>query len=719
MSERDSASDSSANRATGALYTSTIFASALLLFFVQPLAGRSLLPRLGGVPSVWNACLLFFQAALLAGYGYVWLSSRWSERARVLVHCALLAGTALVLPAFSATIDESRAVNAPVLFALTFLARSVGAPFVLLSATSPLLQHWLARTGARPYGLYAASNVGSLGSLLLYPFVIEPRLSLAAQTTLFRRSFVLVALLIALCALPALRGASERTSREPVAPLSRERTWRWVLWAAVPTMLLSGATTHLTTDLAPFPLLWVAPLALYLASFVVAFSPRIAAPPSWLARAASLVAVVLVFSLSVHANEPVWVLGALNMAFLFVAAWIAHRRLADDAPDPAHLPQFYAWIALGGALGTLVTAVLAPMLLPELWEYPLAIALATITRPMAGVVREDGPVREDLANAAAIATIVLVIAKALSLWAPSDSELTIAFAPGLLLAYRTMPQRRKYALSLVALVIAGALVQDRGVRRYTTRSFFGVLRVVDEADVRRLMHGTTIHGAQRISQRNGCEPMTYYARSGPLGAFFRAERARGAQGRTVAIGLGTGAVLCYSSAGEPWRALEISADVIRVASDAQWFTFVQNSPSRTVSVELADGRLGMLSERDHSLARVVVDAFNSDSVPAHLITREAMAIYRRKIREDGRIVMHLSNRVLDLERVLASVVAAEGMHARVSAPNDIATWAIVANSEEALRDLDPRVWIALRARGEDRPWSDDYSSLFPVIRRGR
>ncbi|MFO0557291.1 MAG: hypothetical protein U0269_04680 [Polyangiales bacterium] len=713
-------SDAPANRAAHtALYTSTIFASALLLFFVQPLAGRALLPRLGGVPSVWNACLLFFQGALLAGYGYVWLSSRWSERARVAVHCALLALAAVALPAFAARVDESRAVSSPVLFALEFLSRSVGAPFVLLSATSPLLQHWLSKSGARPYGLYAASNVGSLGSLLLYPFVIEPRLSLLAQTTLFRRSFAIVAALIALCAIPALRASASGAPSAPPAPLSRERVTRWVLWSAVPTMLLSGSTTHLTTDLAPFPLLWVVPLALYLASFVVAFSTGISAPPSWLARAASLVAVVLIFSLSVHANEPVWVLGALNMAFLFVAAWIAHRRLADDAPDPAHLPQFYAWIAFGGALGTLVTAVLAPALLPDLWEYPLAIALATSTRPLAGVVREDEALTKDVANAFAIAVIVLVLAKALSMWAPSDSELTIAFAPGLLLAYRTMPQRRKYALSLLALVVAGALVQDRGVRRYTTRSFFGVLRVVDEGDVRRLMHGTTIHGAQRISQRNRCEPMTYYARSGPLGALFESERARAATGRTVAIGLGTGAVLCYANESEPWRALEISADVIRVAREPQWFTFVANSPTRRASIELADGRLGILSERDHSLVRVVVDAFNSDSVPAHLITREALAIYRRKIREDGRIVMHLSNRVLDLERVLASVVAAEGMHARVSAPNDIATWAIVANSEAHLRDLDPRRWLPLRARAEDRAWSDDYSSLFPVIRRGR
>lgn len=702
-----------------ALYPVTIFASALLLFFVQPLAGRALLPRLGGVPSVWNACLLFFQAALLAGYGYVWLSSRWSERVRVAVHCAMLAGTAALLPAFSAALDGSSAVRSPVLYALGYLTLSVGAPFVLLSTTSPLLQHWLARAGARPYGLYAASNVGSLGSLLLYPFVIEPTLTLRAQTQLFRWSFVAVSALVALCAVPVVRAGGGADARAPSTPIPWPRRGRWALYALVATMLLSGATTHLTTDLAPFPLLWVLPLALYLASFVAAFSPRLGAPPSWLARAMSLVAVVLVFALVVHANEPVWVLALLNMAFLFVACWIAHRRLADDAPDPARLPEFYAWIAVGGVAGTLLTAAVAPAVLPELWEYPLAIALATLVRPKEGVVEEDGDRSKDVGYALAIGALALALHRVLSRFSLGDSEVTLAFAPSLLLAYRAMPTRRRYALSLVALVIAGAFLQDAGVRRYTTRSFFGVLRVVDQGDVRRLMHGTTIHGAQRISRQNACEPMTYYAREGPLGRLFASERSRAATGRTVAIGLGTGAVLCYAQPGEAWRALEISDDVLRVARDPRWFTYVRNARASALELELADGRLGLDRERDGSLARLIVDAFNSDSVPAHLLTREAMALYRRKLAEDGVLVLHLSNRVLDLERVVAAVARAEGMAARVSAPNDIATWAVFARRESRLSALSSRDWVSLRAEESDRPWTDDYSSLYSVIRRVR
>lgn len=704
-----------------ALYTTTIFASAMLLFMVQPLAGRELLPRLGGVPAAWTACLLFFQAALLAGYGYVWLSSKWPERARAAVHIALLVMVAALLPAFARKELAVSPTQAPVRFALGFLGLAVGAPFVLLSTTSPLLQHWLAREGQRPYALYAASNIGSLASLLLYPFVIEPLFALSAQESLFRGLFIGVVALVALCALPAMRagGRAETVAKTGDAP-TWSRRGRWVFFALVPTMLLSGATTHITLELAPLPLLWVVPLAIYLLSFVLAFSTKVRAPPSWLARASALVAVVLVFATVVHANNPVWVLVALNLGYLWVASWISHRRLADDAPDPAYLPEFYAWLAVGGVLGTLVTAILAPAALPDLWEYPIAIALATATRPLGGIVREDGSWREDLAYVAGVLVVTIALGIALKFSRIGLVRVPLTFAPALLLVYRVMGRRRRFVLGLLAIVAAGAFVGDTGDRRLVTRSFFGVLRVVDEGNARRLMHGTTLHGAQRFRERDQCNPLTYYARRGPLGQYFASEIARGSTGRSVAIGLGTGAVLCYAQPGERWRVLEINADVLRIARDPQWFTYVRNAPTRDVALDLEDGRLGVERERDGSVQRIIVDAFNSDSVPAHLLTREALRIYLRKLTPNGRLVMHLSNRVLDLERVLAAVVLAEGLHARTSAPNDVATWAIVARRAEDLADLDARAWLALgadRARGQ-RAWTDEYSSLLSAVRTG-
>lgn len=698
------------------LYAGTIFASALLLFVVQPLAGKELLPRLGGVPGAWTACLLFFQAALLAGYGYVWAGARLPERARAIVHVLLLAAAALALPAFSMNEIPLSPIDTPALYALAFLAVAVGAPFVLLSTTSPLLQHWLARTGARPYALYAASNAGSLGALVLYPFVIEPRSTLPVQQSIFRYGFVGVAVAIALCAIPVLRagGAAERAVAP--APLGWARRLRWVGLALAPSMLLAGATNHLSLDLAPLPLLWVVPLALYLLSFVLAFASRVPAPPSWLARAACLVAVVLVFVVVAHANEPVWVLASLHVAFLLIASWIAHRRLADDAPDPAHLPEFYAWLAAGGVLGTLISAVLAPLVLPDLWEYPAAIALVTMARPIAGVVREDGPWKRDLAHALIVGAVTIGLAFVVPLFDDAgDLALIVTFAPGILYAYRWMPLRRRFALCILALIVGGAFVQDRGERRLTARSFFGVLRVVDEGEERHLLHGTTLHGSQRRGERDRCVPMTYYAEPGPLGSFFEAERAREATGRTVAIGLGTGAVACYSVPQENWRILEINPDVRRIAGDPAWFTFLHNAEGR-VHVDLADGRLGVEGERDGSIERIVVDAFNSDSVPAHLLTREALRLYVRKLRPHGRVAIHLSNRVLDLERVLGDVVTAEGLAARLSAPNDIASWAIVARSENDLADLNTRDWPVLPRGEPSRAWTDDFSSLLSAIR---
>lgn len=706
-----------------ALYSITIFASAWLLFVVQPLAGRALLPRLGGVPGAWTACLLFFQTALLVGYGYVWASARFPLQLRAVVHVVVLGVIAFAIPAFS--LGEPIAispVHSPSLYALVFLTRSIGAPFVLLAATSPLLQHWFSgsRPGARPYFLYAASNIGSLGALAGYPFVIEPLLALPDQEQMFRVGFAVVVALIAICALFVLRLHSPGSNLVPTSSRARvpsSRRARWVALALVPAMLLAGATTHLSTDLAPVPLLWVVPLAIYLLSFVLAFGRRIGPPPTWLARAACLIAVVLVFAVASHANEPAVLLVVLHLAFLGIASWVAHRRLADDAPDPVHLPEFYTWIALGGVLGTLASATIAPAVLPDLWEYPAAIAFATMARPIGGVVREDGPWRNDLGHALAVGVVPLVLGWGIPpiTMGPVQLSSVLMFGPSAVYAYRWMPLRRRFALCLLALIVASAIA-SRGDQLFSTRSFFGVLRVVDHGDDRYLMHGTTLHGIQRLSERDRCTPLAYYSEDGPLGDVFRAHRARGRGGRTVAIGLGTGAVACYAVRGEPWRFLEINPDVARIAGEPRWFTYLGQSPSRDVRVDLRDGRIGIGEERNAGIALLVVDAFNSDSVPVHLLTREAIRLDLEKVQRGGWIAVHLSNRALDLVRVLSDVVTAEGLAARVAIARDRATWAVLAQSEADLEALDPRAWEPLPRGNPARAWSDAHASIWSALR---
>lgn len=711
-----------------AVYVVTIFASAFLLFAVQPMAGKALLPRLGGVPGAWTACLLFFQAALLAGYGYVWLGARaLSPRARVIVHLALVALPIALLAPFGWPDGASSLspVESPALWALAFLALNVGAAFTILSATGPLLSHWFAHAqGERPYFLYAASNAGSLGALLAYPFLLEPWLDLEAQASAFRVGYVAVAAGIAAAAVFVLRGArAERELGERAPrPSGRDRL-TWVGLAFVPALLLTGATNFISLEMAPVPLLWVVPLAIYLLSFVLAFSDRIPAPSPWLARGACLVAVVLVFVSSTHGNEPLWLLVSLHVAFLGAGSWIAHRRLAEDAPHPDHLPEFFTWIALGGVLGTLVSAVIAPALLPDFFEYPAAIALACATREVAGVVREDRPWKTDVPHVVAVGALVLA-----GVWLGPRLGLDasvlplVAFGPAVLWAYRWMPLRRRYTLCLLAIVAAGAFTQDGGTRRLTTRSFFGVLRVVDAVEAgapeegeRHLLHGTTLHGSQRLAERDACVPQTYHVHEGPLGWAFDAHRARGREGRTIAIGLGTGAAACFAAPGEPWRFLEINPDVVRIARDPAWFTYLRESPSERIEVSLGDGRLGLEEEADGSVAILVMDAFNSDSVPVHLLTREALALYLTKLEPGGWALLHLSNRVLALDRVLADVVQAEGVAARL-AESDHATWAAVARRPEDLEALGPR-WRPLEGGDPRRAWTDGFSSLWSAILR--
>lgn len=705
-----------------ALNALTIFVSASLLFAVEPMAGKALLPRLGGVPGAWTACLLFFQAALLVGYAYVWVGARFLRvRARVVVHLALLGVALVVLVPFAWPEGPSdlSPVEAPETWALAFLALNVGAPFTILSATGPLLQDWLATTTrARPYFLYAASNAGSLGALLAYPFVIEPWLDLEAQASAFRGGLVVVAIGIAIAGAFVLRDAREQSAMPSSAePIAWKRRARWIGLALVPSMLLAGSTSTLSLDLAPLPLLWVVPLAIYLLSFVLAFSDRVPAPSPWVGRAACLIAVVLVFATATHANEPVWLLASMHVAFLGAASWVAHRRLADDAPDPAHVPEFFAWIALGGVLGTLVSAVLAPLVLSDVLEYPIAIAIACATRELAGIVREDRPWKTDLPHVAAAVGLMFGgawIAPELGLDEPQLAALA-SFGPAALYAYRWMPLRRRYTLCLLAIVIAASFTQDRGDRRLTTRSFFGVLRVIDSESERHLLHGTTLHGTQRLDQRDECVPLAYYVREGPLGWAFDAHRARDLTGPIAAVGLGTGSIACYAERGERWHVYEINPDVVRVARDPEWFTYLRESPSDAIDVRLGDGRIGIAEERDASLAMIVLDAFNSDSVPVHLLTREALRLYLGKLEPGGWVLFHLSNRVLSLRDVLADVVAAEGAAARI-AVSEHATWAVVARRAEDLDALDHH-FAPLAGGDARRAWTDAFSSVWSAVAR--
>jgi hypothetical protein len=722
------------------LFAVTVLLSAFLLFVVQPFAGRLLLPELGGVPSAWTACLLFFQAVLLLGYGWGHLLSKIPRReVRVGLHVLLLVGATFLLPPHPPELDPSIATDAPTLFALLFLGRTVGLPFFALATTAPVIQSWLAGTdhpaAARPYVLYAASNAGSLGSLIAYPFVIEPLLALSDQGRAFAIGFGVLLVLVIGAGLLTMRAqprARAGLASPPHHPPERATRIRWLLYAMAPSALLATVTSYLSADLAPMPLLWIVPLAAYLGTFIVAFARSDRDMPWWMSRAARLLGAALVVATGVHANSPLSLLVCLHLAFFVLVTLVIHRRLARIAPAPAHLTEFYVVMACGGALGTLVAGVLPTMLLPDTWEHAIAIAAAcgltgVGTRDGAGVREEGADLRADLLRAGLVLAVTLAFAFGLPLVGLGTFSLAplLVFGVPIIAAYRESMQPRRYALCLLAIVIAGTTYSERGtVLLRRERDFFGVLRVLDDAGERVLLHGTTLHGSQSIADRERCDPLAYYAVEGPLGRALAARReAFGAlAAREVsAVGLGAGSIACYSHAGEHWTFHEISGAVVDIASDPRLFTYLSNADG-DIDVQVDDGRVGLVATARASLSIVLVDAFNSDAVPVHLLTREAIQVYLRALEPDGWLLLHVSNRSLDLVRIVAAITTASELSARVNrdasevgGSGAAPTWIVIGRTEASLQGLPDRDWVELPLSSLP-PWTDERSSLVQALR---
>ena len=641
-------------------YVATLFFSAGLLFFVQPMVAKMVLPRLGGSPSVWNTSMCFFQAALLCGYLYAHLlATRFERRAQALIHAAVLLAAAAFLP-----LDLSAATppadGTPVLWLIGKLAAAVGPPFFALSATAPLLQRWFSRTShpaaADPYFLYAASNAGSLIALLAYPLLVEPNLPLPVQSRAWAAGLAFVAGGIAVCWF-GYHGAS---SAEPApheesaaSPALTERAL-WVGYAFVPSALLLAVTAHITTDLASAPLFWVIPLALYLLTFILAF----ASPPPlphWLMVKAQVFVLIplIVISAMVHS---LWLL-ALHLALFFATAMVCHGELARRRPPPANLTDFYLCVSLGGVLGGVFDALIAPAIFPDIWEYPLLLVAACLSRPAAQA--KDGP-RGDLACAMLLVASLFMMthAGAVAGWL----SVPILLVAGLAL-FRLSGRRQWLAFGVAAFLFVEHAVAA-GATLETARSFFGVhrVRLVEDGTIRVLQNGTTIHGAEYTSPDKALTPIGYYSHEGPFGRFFAAIASR--EVKTVGVvGLGSGALACYARPGQDWTFHEIDPLVVKIARDPRYFHFLERC-GNDARVVLGDARLTLHDVPDRHYDVIVIDAFSSDSIPMHLLTREALALYQRKLVPDGVILFHISNRYIDLRSVLAALAADAGAPAR-------------------------------------------------------
>ncbi|MFO0759871.1 MAG: fused MFS/spermidine synthase [Byssovorax sp.] len=716
------------------LYGTTIFLGAALLFLVEPLFARLLLPLLGGAPSVWSTAQVFFQLALLAGYGYVHLGVRTlGVRRHAFVHLGVMLLPLLTLPFHLGRAGAPPASASPIPWLLATMALTVGPAFLVVSATGPLLQRWFAATGhvraADPYFLYAASNAGSLLSLLAYPTLIEPRMRLADEVS---RWAMLYGALIVLMAGAAffVKAAPPVAEVRPVAPAEARLTaprWprilRWIGLAFIPSSLMLATTTHLTSDIASAPLFWIAPLAIYLGTFILAFQGRPMLSHERLLRIAPAVLALGVVAAAMPLGRPVWLAFALGFTVLFVVAMVCHGELARDRPAPEHLTGFFFWVSLGGALGGIFCAIAAPLLFRSVVEYGLTLVGAAILLPR-GDREQKGLKMRDLGvalGAAGACGAAILASRAALLSDLAASALGALSAAGIALLASSRSLR--LALSFGALLAVGHQHQDRteGVI-LRERSFFGALRVAETANgLRQLYHGATLHGVQAQAPDARGEPLSCFFRQSPIGQVF--ERGPIPDGANIAVvGLGVGTLSAYARPGERWTFFEIDPKIAEIAQDPRYFTFLAEAKAPP-SIVLGDARrsLSLTTDRYDLL---VLDAYSSDAVPVHLLTAEAFDLFLARLAPAGVLAIHVSNQHFDLARVVAAHAESRGLvclEQRTLAPPEARAegkmsthWVILARGREDLGALaeDPR-WSPV-GPGERPLFTDDSASLLSV-----
>lgn len=721
-------------------FVATIFAGSFLLFLVQPMMARMALPRLGGAPAVWNSAMLVYQLLLLAGYAYSHGLGRLAPRSQAAVHLTAFVLAAMMLPIGLLPVKPPPDANVLLWVPWLFLV-SIGPLFLLVSAQAPLIQRWYTLSGGGdPYPLYAASNLGSFCGLIAYPLLVEPLLPVATQRLVWSAGYALVILLAIWCALrlPETRSAGLTSTRR--LSIGWRALGTWVLLAAVPSGLMLSTTLYITTDLVAMPLLWVLPLGLYLLSFTIAFAAnrRWANAISRLAPFILLLTAYGVFSSTPHMAATLSIVALFGLFFVAVAI---HRALYDMRPDPAHLTTFYLAMSVGGALGGLFCALLAPMIFDWTYEYPiLVIAAAWIL----GANTPFQPVQRfwESSHAPRVARWSVPILLFLSLtdtFGMDASTVLVTCASVTLIGLTVLAvgNRFVFAVAIAALMLSTggwSKVALSAERDRMTRSFFGIYSIrTGKDDVRLLFHGTTIHGVQRRGSPDlERYPTSYYARGSGVGlALAAAPSIVGERARIDVVGLGAGTLACYSRPGQRWRFYEIDPAVARIARNPRQFSFLSRCLP-DAQILIGDARITLERAAPASADILIVDAFSSDSVPMHLLTHEAFRAYRRHLAPEGLLLVHISNRFLDLEPVVAAQVN-DGWKAmnRSFVPNmrekanwqTDSNWIALSPSATTLNRLEGASgsahWNPIAPSPGFATWTDEHSSILPIIKWGR
>ncbi len=714
------------------VYGFTIFLSAFLLFAVQPMVGKFLLPSLGGTPSVWNTAMLFFQVLLLAGYIYAHLLAKIKKpQLQAILHLVLMVIAAFALP-LALPENGDNPSDHPVIWQLKTMAGMAAAPFFILSASAPLLQNWFSRTNHlnanNPYFLYAASNIGSMLALLSYPVITEPLLALHEQSWAWSGGYLLLAFAFIFCAItPKFYQAKEQVSEtDDMAP-----TWKtrliWIFLAFCPSSLMLGYTTYITTDVASVPLFWVMPLALYLGTFIVAFSakPFLPLPATRIVQGVLLLFLAALQILSLHASGA-WALIVFHGVFFFFTALMCHQELVALKPGTSRLTEFYLFMSIGGALGGAFNSLLAPLLFKLPYEYYIVIILSLFARHISIPLKKDPEFRPDKSKLYEYCLFPGVL-----LLGCATSFVDFIWLKGALVALTLFASLFLINRRVAFVATVGIFLLFNPPQSWTkikdsvliARNFFGVLRIQDyeKTGVRILTNGTTTHGAQAIDRNFSKIPLTYYHPAGSVGDIFTVLDASDKPQKIAALGLGIGSIACYIHENRSFDFYEINQQVIDISEDPQYFSYLKDCGS-PYKIILGDARHKIMEAPDNTYDMIFVDVFSSDNIPIHVMTLEAIQGYKKKLKPGGFIVIHVSNRFFNLEKEVASLARSSGMNALVRyaiGGNVLGTkikhnpniYTVMTDNPDILKEFGKLKWKEITIPDDMRPWTDDYANI--------
>ena len=732
-------------RSSRSLFLLTILTGSFLLFLVQPMIARMALPRLGGAPAVWNSAMLVYQALLLGGYAYAHRLAREPARRQAIIHIALFAVALLWLPLGLVDMNPP-ADGSPIFWVPWLLVASIGPLFFVVAAQAPLMQRWYAISGNKgePYALYAASNVGSFAGLLAYPLLVEPFTALHSQKWLWSGIYLLLMALVGLCALKIWRVSGSLFARSEPVEKAEHIGWRrrlyWIALAAVPSGLMLSTTSHLTTDLMAMPLLWVIPLAIYLLSFSVAFADN-QRPAYWISRFAPLVMVVAGSFIFLQGSK-----GAINglaasLGLLFTVAVALHNEMYRTRPAPSQLTGFYLMMSVGGVVGGLFCAIIAPLLFNWTWEHPLLILAAALLLPKITSLpmdKTDGKIQYAMAGFGLLALVLGVFGAVSFPEYESATKFVITLVVmalgGVVAGFRVS----------FLMAMAGVLTLNGGYYNAKLsfdgsrmRSYFGTYTVnaSESGRVRWLTHGTTMHGMQLLNEPT--RPISYYSENSGIGkALVKTPEMYGPNASIGIVGLGTGTLACYRKPGQKWQFFEIDPLMVEIARDKKIFSFLEKC-APDAGITLGDARLTLAEVPKGQFDILALDAFSSDAIPLHLLTREAFATYGRALKPDGLLIVHISNRYIDLNPVVAAEAKANGWAAalRHDGPTEEmvnkgarpSLWIALSRDPEKLSQLTGKLdkkksvyynadqWLELESHANTRAWTDDYASVLPHL----